>query len=416
MNVTLSLASSPPRIQDASPQWLDEFGLELQVCRNRTLNLVLGPDTHAGALARLITTVQHGKQAQAQLVLYSRVATGTLFHVRAQPSSNGTEMELAMSRCDVVSMAEAAREDGSVKVLLAATKPFRVVHVSSAFVSAYGFEEEHITNRTLSLIMGPMSDHNAWKEMLGGAFSGSAQEAHIQTYTRHGAVAEGLMHVRATPVTCEGTRDIGHLLIEMGPEDFEGKSTRSHSDIDPFSINKSSPLDCGDLNFEHACSKSQSPASRRRPHLASHSRAPEHASAPRSKEVFFKPSAPHTRTAHRAKTAPKPEIKPSSASMHKVRQMIQREAAKRIKLPCQTSPDCNTHRVSTSEAGFFSSIMAAIMTILSILSLGVLSCSSSSERPRRVTKVALKSAYKRNWELLHYDGMSHSDLEGFTVY
>ena len=53
MKVTLSLAS-PPTIQDASPQWLKEFGLELRFCVNRTLNLVLGPDTHAPALARLI--------------------------------------------------------------------------------------------------------------------------------------------------------------------------------------------------------------------------------------------------------------------------------------------------------------------------------------------------------------------------
>jgi hypothetical protein len=230
MKVTLSLAS-PPTIQDASPQWLKEFGLELRFCVNRTLNLVLGPDTHAPALARLITSVQNGKQAQAQLTLYSRAGTGALFHVRAQPSRTGAGMELTMSRCDVVSIAEAGPEacDGSVQVLLEAKKPFRVVNVSSAFVAAYGFQPEHIINRTLSMIQGPSTDLDAWKDVLYGAlFSGSAQAAHIKTYTCNGTEAEGLTHVRVTPVM--GSGDPGHLLLISMGHDSVHLSTQQSAD------------------------------------------------------------------------------------------------------------------------------------------------------------------------------------------
>ena len=226
MIVTLSLVSLPPTIQDACPLWLKTFGLELQFCRRSTLNVVSGPDTNTGELARLIKTVQKGKHAHARIVLYSRVGTGALFYVRAQPSSTSESMELAMSQCDAVSLAEAARsmvkaaEDKSVKVLLQAKKPFRVVHVSSAFVDAYGFEPEETTNRTLSMIQGPTTDLNAWTEMLNGAISGSEQAANIQTYASNGA--ECLTHVKMTPVRSE--KDIRYLLIAMS-------RTPAHRDV-----------------------------------------------------------------------------------------------------------------------------------------------------------------------------------------
>ena len=60
MQVSLSLASAMPRIADASSEWLAEFGLDLETCRGRTLNLVTGPDSNVQQLTVLLETVQNG--------------------------------------------------------------------------------------------------------------------------------------------------------------------------------------------------------------------------------------------------------------------------------------------------------------------------------------------------------------------
>jgi hypothetical protein len=75
MNVSLSMALAMPRIADASPEWLAQFGLDLEACRGRTLNLVTGPESNVQQLASLLETVQTGKQAQANLMLYSRFSS-----------------------------------------------------------------------------------------------------------------------------------------------------------------------------------------------------------------------------------------------------------------------------------------------------------------------------------------------------
>jgi len=212
----LSLSSeSPPRIVDASPSWYRHFGFELATCRGRTLSLVQGPESNPKTIRNLIETAQNGQQTQARLVLYASSGVGALFHVHAGPSAYFQRCELALTRCDALSFEEAAYEDGAVKVLLRARKPFKVAHVSAAFASTYGFSPEALANRTLSLIQGPGTDAKAWNAALAGALGGEKRKARLQTYTCSGSeVRRDLTKVRVTPVIHGG--DVGYLLVTMG--------------------------------------------------------------------------------------------------------------------------------------------------------------------------------------------------------
>ena len=389
MNLILSLATSPPTIQDASLLWLEEFGLELRFCRNRTLSLVLGPDSHAGVLARLITAVLHGKQAQARLVLYSRAGTGTLFHVRAQPSRTGAGMELELSHCDAVALVEAVREDGSVKVLLEAKRPFRVVHASSAFLSAYGFESKHITNRTLQAIHGPSTDINAWKQMLDGGLSGSAQSAYIKTYTCNGSDAEGLTHVRVMPVM--GAGDIEHLLIAMGHDSVplwrSGMSEasdfpRSGQSVTQRADKKLSGLDgCVRRVIEELratpcqCKSAKTPI-------------PECATTGVLRRSSVSNGVPGTPRCMKAEPLP---VRSSKAATKRQSSTIS------MRKPCRTLQQIH----DIPEASCFASIMYMVMTLLCFLGVGCM-CSSRAQPMKRRT-----SAYECNWEMLHFDGIHH---------
>jgi len=233
MQVSLSLASAMPRIADASSEWLAEFGLDLETCRGRTLNLVTGPDSNVQQLTVLLETVQNGKEAQANLMLYSRSGEGSLFCVHAKPSCSAKNCEMAMRRCDAVSFDAAMQEDGSAKALLEAKKPFKVHHASSVFEKAYGFETVQLKHRTLGIISGPLTDVQALSRMLHRALTGSTGTACLQTYLRNGLeIGDGLLNVQVTPVVQDG--DIKYLLMTIGPSPAKGASNGSEFESSTF--------------------------------------------------------------------------------------------------------------------------------------------------------------------------------------
>jgi hypothetical protein len=61
---------------------------------------VTGPESNVQQLASLLETVQTGKEAQTNLMLYSRSGEGSLFCVHAKPSYSVKNCEVAMRRCD----------------------------------------------------------------------------------------------------------------------------------------------------------------------------------------------------------------------------------------------------------------------------------------------------------------------------
>lgn len=416
MNLCLSLATSQPRIEYASPEFLKEFGLELAVAQGRTINLILGPNTNSKVLNSVIETVQHGKQAQAQLVLYSRACAGALFNLRAQPSSTGERMVLTLSRCDAAPFAEAAHEDGVVKVLLEAKKPFKVAHVSLAFAEAYCFSPEQITNRTLSMIHGPCTDLQTWNEMLVGALSGAAQAGCIQTYTRYGTEAEGLTHVRVTPVM--GAGGVGHLVVVFSSarhSPIRGWGPSSPPQVKPSGPERSDLVSALDGSVrkvieELRATPPQDCKRNARHHAAHISQRTSAAAAPSSlaKSGSVQPGQEAAALGQSSAS--------SNSAVLTIKRLREYHAANHLKrkIVSRGTRQPTTCTVKLCEpTSFFSLLIAVIMTILSVLSLGLVS--TPITRPR---KPVGHSAYarKRDWEMLHFIGMSSDDLECFTVY
>ena len=215
MQVTLDLTSAIPKIENASPAWQREFGIDIAACRGRSLALILGPDSNTEALTSLLQTVQNGKHANSHLVFYTSTGTGALYRLYALPCYSYDRCEVKMSRCDTISFEAAVSQDDSVKVLLEGKRPYRIAHVSNAFNIAYGTTSEILMSRTLSMIHGPKTDALTLSGMLDGALKGSRLSTRIQTYRYDGSeIEDKLSHLSATPVMRGGI--ISHVLVEIG--------------------------------------------------------------------------------------------------------------------------------------------------------------------------------------------------------
>ena len=76
--------------------------------------------------------------------------------VFVSPTSFGSKKFFwVLTCCDAISsFKQAAQEDGDIKVLVHAKKPFKVAHVSAACASTYGLSPDHLANCTLSVRQG----------------------------------------------------------------------------------------------------------------------------------------------------------------------------------------------------------------------------------------------------------------------
>jgi len=424
MRLTLGLASSTPKIEDVSHEWQQEFGMEAAVCRGRTLNLVLGPDSNAKILSSLLETVQHGKYAEAHVMLYASTGAGALYHLRGQPSSSGEQCELDMSRCDTLSFDEAIREDERVKVMLEAKKPYRVSHVSDAFCAAYGMTAANLSRRTLAMIHGPNTDVPSFTKMLDGAMTGSMQSARIHTYRSDGSEIETRMaRMCATPVEKGGV--ISHILVQMG-------SRCGSSSVSPMSwdavLPKEQDLPLGDSGkFASVGPLNDDSASKRQPceqAAARHVPASDKTSdvAATRKSTTHQSDCDQTlrtvrlaalrlqlyKAEKRIRYSQVPNLAPTSPT-----------AVQRPSKPSSLSqPSLKTKTVDTHPLlGLFWHIMSAVLTVLATLSFGLISplkrqCSpcASNAGSRR------SSSYGHDWQLLHFDEVSDGVLGGFSPY
>ena len=123
-------------------------------------------------------------------------------------------------------------------MLVHATKPFKVAHVSAACSSTYGLSPEHLVNRTLGVIQGPLTNFDAWTAALDGALGGTPQAACVQTYHRDGSEVD-LTQISVTPVI--GSGDVGYLLIAMS-KSKSADMPASAANFDGSAANLASPL------------------------------------------------------------------------------------------------------------------------------------------------------------------------------
>ena len=406
MRVVLDLAPQPPRITDASQEWLEQFGLGLAECRGRTLQLCAGPQTNPKLMVSLLETVQAGYSFQASLVLYSRSASEGLYHVDAQP--------LGSKRCEVTmtvlehseALQDACWEDGAVKVVLEAKRPFRVVHVAHAFARAFGLSGEKLVRRTLNAIHGPETCVHTWSRMLDEARAGKAFSAHVQTYARDGSTVGGhLQHVSARPVCCRGK--ISHLVVLFGGE---AGAPCFPPALEDYRLAQP-PMDLG-LPSTHA---SQAPAAHRRcletPPTPDGWMSSPVSAVSANLSVLSSPSR-HGPTMKRRSVSPAPRHarKPSpsmeAVTQHIVRMRRHERAGKQIETGAHQAP------LTTADSWSAWCLWILICT-LSVVSLGLIWVPAASDRRR-----------KRDWsERLGMSGSDHdlmgmsSDvLEDFTPY
>jgi len=417
MRISLSSAS-PPRIEDASNEWLEHFGFELPACRGRTLSLVLGPDSNPATLSSLVDTALSGKRTQARLVLYAASGAGSLFHVHARPTCD-QQFELALTRCDALaSFEDAAQEDGVVKVLVHAKRPFRVAHVSAAFASTYGLAPEQLANRTLGLIQGPGTDVNAWTKALDGALAGARTSTCVQTYTCNGSeVEQALTEVNVTPVI--GGGDVGYLLIAMGhTHHCVQDSVGAHSAKRP-----SKPLTLSEGSAAHGAQRKVTFSDDTRNHCYQLRRL-----RPVARPVARSPAAPK-----RQATAPKRQA--TAHRMKTVRMACSKLQKHRASQHSKTILNSNRiplrHARVASLLAALASIMMTISSILTLTSYCIckgLWTSRSSTPPSAVRshKAASQSrsraaereaaAYRRDCQQLQFLEMSDSQLADFSPY
>jgi hypothetical protein len=227
--VYLSL-SMPPKIVQTTPEWLDMFALEAQACVGRTINVLVGPDTDMSKFKELLDVVRNHKSGKTRMVLYTAQGDRGLYLISGKPSRtpHGQQVlcKLKMFRSNAIPYKTAAAQDGTIKLIVEAAKPFRIVSVSDEFEYQYGISREEAINRTLGVIQGPETDIRTWLSLLDQAISGISRQTTMQTYTRDGATLRDNM--RLTPVL--GKIDIEFILVSIGvsPDTDEAPMPKAH--------------------------------------------------------------------------------------------------------------------------------------------------------------------------------------------
>lgn len=435
MSVTLNLGTAKPRIKEASAEWMAMFGLQCdaQGCRGRTLAVVQGPETDQRELNRVLQAVQHGKAAKTRVMLYSCSGSGTLFNVSARPSCCFEQCEMTMSRIDALTREAALVEDGVAKVLVAAKRPFKVAHVSCAFSKAYDIAPEHLLNRSLSMIQGPNTQQGAFAELFEAALQGSTQAAYVQTYTRSGTeVGRQLKYVTVAPVASGG--DISFLLVAMA----EGPHPDGVTDLFP-----------GSRDFEADAGKEIDSWDKLSPHneISAPDRQTPVSKRARARDKDLDPSVQlmiqrlHQHKAQGPKQRGKSSAK-AQASLGRKHQVPQEGVDVHWRhspspRPTSLSETFEPSRRPASEAGcqptsarnglgdaLAAAVNILIRIIMCILTFGALPmpalwCGEREASGRGGGDVgahAERRKYAHEWELLHHLEMSHSVLEGYTVY
>jgi len=240
--------TSPPKIVEASPEWLAMFRLDAKRCLGRTLNCVQGPETAAVKLAGLVDGVRSAKAVTARVVLYTSEGEKALYFLCASPArgplGHPPVCKLTMVKCpkkdprvvdevvethskvtvsragcfgvssDAVQYKMAVADDGRCKLIVEAAKPFRIVCSSDEFERKYGFTREQVVNRSLSFIQGPDTDMSAWLGLFDSVLAGRSQHLPlVHTYARNGT--DESVCLRLTPVL--GTSDINFVLVVLDP-------------------------------------------------------------------------------------------------------------------------------------------------------------------------------------------------------
>ena len=208
---------APFRVQAASHAFLEYMQLPGAMMIGRPLCVLQGPETNSMLLQSVFETVCFGKEASANLMLYTSSGVGQYFQVSAKPWGPA-ECHLRLEPLQVTRLKAAMLPDGCAKAIISSDFA-HATYVSAEFERLYGYSLSEIKGRTLSCIHGPSTDTLQWRKLLDGARNGYLQSALVVTSTRN--CREMLTSVLVEPVVdCGALAALAITFTAVG--DIEG--------------------------------------------------------------------------------------------------------------------------------------------------------------------------------------------------
>jgi PAS domain S-box-containing protein len=219
---------APAMILNATKEFLLLMDLSLEACVGNPLSMLRGPETNMQKLFEMLDAAAAGREAEATVVLYSRLGVGSYYQVHSKPFGSPlkpTGCLLSMISAHAVSEVAALSDDGSIKAVVDAAN-FRAVYLSRAFEKTYGLTSSVVLGRTLNVIHGPGTDLSAWRTMLSQSSRGARGKCALVTATSD--CMELLNDIEFRPVLNKHGY-VSHVLVEV----LQGALSRSAGNMLP---------------------------------------------------------------------------------------------------------------------------------------------------------------------------------------
>ena len=162
----------------------------------KTVHIFEAPETDRQLLHTAIESAGLGKSSRYQLVLLDSTGHShrkmVSFEPQVHPEAGGLQCILTIERSDAVLPQDALDVRCScAHALVSANAPFRFESVDSAFAATFGYAQEDLVGRRMSLLHGQSTDGLRWATLLQSACEGRADSACLALGTRGHAVARG---------------------------------------------------------------------------------------------------------------------------------------------------------------------------------------------------------------------------------
>ena len=191
--------------QNSSLQYHPQHLLE------KTVHIFEAPETDRQLLHTAIESAGLGKSSRYQLVLLDSTGHSHRKMVSFDPKTERMCM-LTIERSDAVLPQDALDVRCScAHALVSANAPFCFESVDSAFAATFGYAQEDLVGRRMSLLHGQSTDGLRWATLLQSACEGRADSACLALGTSCGAERRAMLS--CTPVAAAPNGAITHVLV-----------------------------------------------------------------------------------------------------------------------------------------------------------------------------------------------------------
>ena len=177
----------------------------------KTVHIFEAPETDRQLLHTAIESAGLGKSSRYQLVLLDSTGHSHRKMVSFDPKTERMCM-LTIERSDAVLPQDALDVRCScAHALVSANAPFRFESVDSAFAATFGYAQEDLVGRRMSLLHGQSTDGLRWATLLQSACEGRADSACLALGTSCGVERRAMLS--CTPVAAAPNGAITHVLV-----------------------------------------------------------------------------------------------------------------------------------------------------------------------------------------------------------